>query len=289
MYSLSATNSDARYNYARVAQAFCFIRDHQAEQPDLVTVAHQFHLSKHHFQRLFTIWTVISSKRFFQFLTAEYARASFARHRSLLDLTLDNGLYSPRGLHDLFVTFKAMSPGEYQAEGASLALRYGIHDTPVGAVLIATTKRGICNLHFLDRAEGADAVAVLRQEWPAAKLCCDPSTTQPLIDSIFNAAPSDQKSLTLHIKGSNFQMQTWQALLRMPRGEITSYQRLAATLGRPTAARAVGHAVARNPVAYLIPCHRVLRGSGELGGYRWGLERKAALIAWEAAHTATQS
>ncbi|MBK8536069.1 MAG: methylated-DNA--[protein]-cysteine S-methyltransferase [Candidatus Competibacteraceae bacterium] len=285
MDSLSA----ARRNYARVAQAIRFIRDHRAEQPDLTTVARHLHLSECHFQRLFTAWAGISPKRFLQFLTVEYAKASIADSRNLLDLTFDAGLSSPGRLHDLFVTFEAMSPGEYQAGGAGLALRYGVHDTPVGAALIATTARGICNLHFLDRADGPNAEAALRREWPNAKLRCDPSTTQPLIDSIFNAAPCAQQLLTLHIKGSNFQLQTWRALLRIPYGEITSYQRLAATLGRPTAARAVGHAVAHNPVAYLIPCHRVLRESGELGDYRWGLERKAALIGWEAAHTAARS
>lgn len=289
MSPTSMTDSGARRNYARVAQAIRFIRDHRAEQPDLATVARQLHLSEYHFQRLFTAWAGISPKRFLQFLTVEYAKASIADSKSLLDLALDAGLSSPGRLHDLFVTFEAMSPGEYQAGGAGLVIRYGIHDTPLGAVLLATTARGICNLLFLDATDRAGAEAVLQREWPRAELHRDHCTTQPLMDAIFNPAQSAKKPLVLHVKGSNFQIQTWRALLRIPHGAITSYRRLAATVGCPTAARAVGNAVARNPVAYLIPCHRVLRESGELGGYRWGLERKAALIGWEAAHAAALS
>lgn len=282
----SATAMGARRNYERIAHAIRFIRAHRADRPDLATVARQLHLSESHFQRLFTAWAGISPKRFLQFLTLEYAKTRIARSGSLLDLTLDAGLSSPGRLHDLFVTFAAMSPGEYQAGGAGLVIRYGVHDTPLGAALLATTARGICNLLFLDATGATDAGVVLRREWPGATLHDDPCVTQPLMDSIFNAAESANKPLVLHVKGSNFQIQVWRALLQIPPGALVSYQMLAATLGRPTAARAVGNALGRNPVAYLIPCHRVLRESGELGGYRWGLERKAALIGWEATHAA---
>lgn len=262
-------------DYSRVARAIAFIQQNQLAQPSLTTVAQHIGLSDAHFQRLFTQWAGISPKRFLQYLNIEYAKSKISQNKSLLDLTLDLGLSSSGRLHDLFVNLEAMSPGEFKTGGAGLQIRYGIHNTPFGKALIATTMRGICHLQF-DGNEPA-----LRAEWANAEIVLDPQATQPLCDLIFSTGVS-QEPLTVWVKGTNFQVQVWRALLTIPFGEMTTYQRLAEQMGRPTAARAVGNAVGKNSVGYLIPCHRVIRESGELGGYRWGIERKTAILGWEA-------
>ncbi|MGL5065018.1 MAG: methylated-DNA--[protein]-cysteine S-methyltransferase [Microcoleus sp.] len=270
-------------NYNRIARAIAFMRQHHLSQPNLATVAQHIGLSEYHFQRLFTQWSGISPKRFLQYLTIEYAKSKINQTKNLLDLTLDVGLSSPGRLHDLFVNLEAMSPGEFKAGGSGLLIRYGIHDTLFGKSLIATTTRGICNLYFLDKIDDRTAEQLLRSEWLNAEIICDSQATQPLYDRIFNSATfSDRKPIALLVKGTNFQIQVWRALLQVPFGGMTTYQSIAETIGRPTASRAVGNAVGKNPIGYLIPCHRVIRESGELGGYRWGLERKTAILGWEA-------
>ncbi|MBW4442309.1 MAG: methylated-DNA--[protein]-cysteine S-methyltransferase [Plectolyngbya sp. WJT66-NPBG17] len=264
--------------YERIAKAIAFMRQHHLEQPDLATVAHHVHLSEHHFQRLFTEWAGISPKRFLQFLTVEYAKSKIAETRNLFDLSIEVGLSGSGRLHDLFVTLEAMSPGEFKTNGKGLEITYGIHSTPFGQCLIATTPRGICNLHFLDEIETAESV--LRSQWANAAIFQDQQATEEICDCIFT--PIAGKPLVLFVKGTNFQIQVWRALLSIPPGGMTTYQGLATRIGRPTAARAVGNAIGSNPVGYLIPCHRVIRESGELGGFRWGLERKSVLLSWEA-------
>ena len=282
MKSASVHNSE---DYNRIVRAIAFMRQHQLSQPDLTTVAQHIGLSEYHFQRLFTQWAGISPKRFLQYLTVEYAKSKIAQTKSLLDLTLEVGLSSPGRLHDLFVNLEAMSPGEFKSDGAGLQIRYGIYDTPFGKSLIATTARGVCNLYFLDATDEQIAEQILRQEWLNAEIIHDRQATQPLHDLMFNSASfRDRKPLTLLVKGTNFQIQVWRALLKVPFGGMTTYQTLAEMIGRPTAARAVGNAVGNNPISYLIPCHRVIRESGELGGYRWGLERKTLMLGWEASH-----
>lgn len=266
---------DNSEDYSRIARAIAFIQQNHLAQPNLTAVAQHIGLSDSHFQRLFTQWAGISPKRFLQYLNIEYAKAKISQSKSLLDLTLDLGLSSSGRLHDLFVKLEAMSPGEFKACGTGLQIRYGIHDTPFGKALIATTLRGICHLQF-DVDE-----QVLRSEWANAELVFDPQTTQIFCDQIFNPRASSDP-LTVWVKGTNFQVQVWRALLTIPFGEMTTYQRLAVQMGRPTAARAVGSAIGKNSIGYLIPCHRVIRESGELGGYRWGTERKTAMLGWEA-------
>ena len=280
MKSESTNNST---DYDRIAQAIDFMRQHYLSQPDLATVAEYIGLSEYHFQRLFTRWAGISPKRFLQYLTIEYAKSKINQTQNLLDLTLDVGLSSPGRLHDLFISLEAMSPGEFKAGGSGLQIHYGIHDTPFGQALIATTPRGICNLHFPEVADRLTAEQTLQQSWSKAEIIHNKKFTQPLCDLIFDAAISkDRKPLTLLVKGTNFQIQVWRALLKVPFGGITTYQSVAKMIGRPTATRAVGTAVGNNPLSYLIPCHRVIRSSGELGGYRWGLARKTAILGWEA-------
>ncbi|MEG4069078.1 methylated-DNA--[protein]-cysteine S-methyltransferase [Microcoleus sp. Pol11C2] len=276
----------ASEDYHRIARAIAFMRQHHLNQPNLATVAQHIGLSEYHFQRLFTQWAGISPKRFLQYLTVEYAKSKITHTKSLLDLTLDVRLSSPGRLHDLFVNLEAMSPGEFKTGGAGLQIRYGIHDTPFGTSLIATTARGICNLYFLETTDEQTAAQRLRLEWKNAEIIRDEQATQSLRDLIFNSETlSEQKPLTLLVKGTNFQIQVWRALLKLPFGAIATYQTIAQMVARPTAARAVGNAIGNNPIGYLIPCHRVIRESGELGGYGWGIERKTVMLGWEASRT----
>jgi len=283
MNPIKEVSVDCSEDYERIAQAIAFMREHHLHQPDLPTIAQYVNLSEYHFQRLFTKWAGISPKRFLQYLTVEYAKSRIAETKNLLDLTLDVGLSSPGRLHDLFVNLEAMSPGEFKTGGAGLQIWYGIHDTPFGKSLIATTARGICNLYFLDAMDENNAIQTLHQEWKKAEIMSDCRVTQEISDRIFNpSALNTGKPLVLFVKGTNFQIQIWRGLLKIPFGSMTTYKSLATAINRPTAARAVGNAVGSNPISYLIPCHRVIRESGELGGYRWGIERKTAILGWEA-------
>jgi AraC family transcriptional regulator, regulatory protein of adaptative response / methylated-DNA-[protein]-cysteine methyltransferase len=272
----------AERDYERIARAIGYLRNHAEKQPDLSVVAREIHLSDHHFQRLFTRWAGVSPKRFLQYLTVEHAKTRLETSPSLLNLAGEIGLSGPGRLHDLFVSLEAMSPGEYKAGGAGLEIRYGVHETPFGPALIAVTTRGICGLHFL--GDGDAGVALLREDWPRAGLREDIAGTAAIIARIF--APlqrADGKPLALLVRGTNFQVKVWQALLGLPAGALTTYGRLARQIGQPSAARAVGSAVGSNPIAWLIPCHRVIRESGELSHYRWGDTRKAVMLGWEAA------
>jgi AraC family transcriptional regulator of adaptative response/methylated-DNA-[protein]-cysteine methyltransferase len=243
------------------------------------------HLSKYHFQRLFKRWAGISPTQFLHFLTLEYAKERLRESHSVLDAALDAGLSGPGRLHDLFVTFEAITPGEYKRQGAGLQITYGFHDTPFGQCLLATTERGICALYFVQDGDRMAALEQLAEHWPQARLEENASQTQPLVDRIF-APDSAKQARPFHLllKGTNFQVKVWQALLAIPPGALASYQDVAAYLGKPNGARAVGGAVARNPVAYLIPCHRVINKAGEIHRYRWGATRKKAMVGWEAGH-----
>ena len=278
----AAPDASATRDYARVARAIAYLRHHAAEQPDLAAIARQMRLSEHHFQRLFTRWAGVSPKRFLQYLTIEHAKIRLTQTRNILDLADDVGLSGPGRLHDLFVALEAMSPGEVRAGGAGLTIRCGIHDSPFGRCFIAASPRGICGLHFVE--DEGTVMAALRRDWPHAELVSDAPGTAPLARRIFDPLSARRaKPLALLVKGTNFQIQVWRALLKVPFGGITSYRELAAEIGRPAAARAVGNAIGANPIAYLIPCHRVIRESGAFGDYRWDRNRKAAILGWEAA------
>ena len=284
MINASLRNTE---DYERIAKAIVFMRQNHLSQPDLATVSQHIHLSEYHFQRLFTKWVGISPKRFLQYLTLEYAKSNITDKTNLLDLALDVGLSGSGRLHDLFVNLEAMSPGEFKAGGMGLQIQYGIHATPFGTSLIATTSRGICNLRFLDIVNEQTVEQALRLEWKNAEIIREQQATQEIINHIFEISQfNSRKPLTLFVKGTNFQIQVWRALLKVPFGNITTYQNVAEMIGRPTAARAVGNAVGNNPVGYLIPCHRVIRESG-LGGYHWGIERKAVILGWEASQLST--
>ncbi|NJL98301.1 MAG: methylated-DNA--[protein]-cysteine S-methyltransferase [Synechococcaceae cyanobacterium SM2_3_2] len=271
--------------YECMAQAITFMRQNHLHQPDLATIAQHVDLSEHHFQRVFAHWAGINPKRFWPYLTVTYAKEKIAETKSLMALSAEGGSSSPGRLHDLSVTVEAMSPGECKTKGSGLTIEYGIHATPLGDCLIATTARGVCKLDFGDPVHPGAAQHHLREEWPQAEIVHNQQATQAISDRILQPLATQLDPLVLWVKGTNFQIQVWRALLNLPFGGLTTYQDLAIVMGRPSAARAVGTALGRNPVGYFIPCHRVIRASGELGGFRWGVERKSVLLGWEASHS----
>lgn len=273
-----ATNLDPK-NHQRIAAAIGFILDHYQDQPRLADIAKHVGLSSWHFNRLFRSWAGVTPKQLVQFLSLRAAKKSLDQHASILSASLNAGLSGPGRLHDLFVTIEAMTPGEYKNGGAGLVLDYGFSASPFGDVLLAGTRRGLSHLSFVDRGSD-EAIAELSKAWPNATLERNEQGMSALAGQIFSGR---EKALQLRLKGTNFQLQVWQALLKIPSGNQTSYSELAKTIGRPNSHRAVANAVGRNPVAWLIPCHRVLRASGALGGYRWGVDRKAEILTWELA------
>jgi AraC family transcriptional regulator of adaptative response/methylated-DNA-[protein]-cysteine methyltransferase len=267
-------------DYRRIEKAILFLEKNFRSQPDLREIARSVNLSEYHFQRLFKRWAGISPKRFLQLLTAEYAKRVMHSGGSLLDVTDKTGLSSAGRLHDLFVNMEAVTPGEFRKRGEDVKIFYGVHPTPFGECFIAVTERGICNFAFLGPAGRKTIVQTLMKQWRQADISEDPSRTRPYVERIFNSRQL-KSPLPLKLVGTNFQIKVWQALLKIPRGAIVSYGDIAGAIGKPAAVRAVANAVAHNPIAFLIPCHRVIRKTGALGGYRWGSARKKAMLAWE--------
>lgn len=272
----------AMRDYDRVERAIRYIADHRLDQPSLDEVADAMGLSPFHAQRLFTRWAGLSPKRFLGLLTVEHAKTLLRGRESVLGAAYEVGLSGGSRLHDLFVAFEAMSPGEYRREGAALTLRWGVHDTPFGPALLIATERGLARLAFLGGQTTQEALAEARLDWPLGRLMADEAATAEAAAAAFDRE-AGRRRLTLLAKGTPFQVQVWRALMRIPEGVTTTYGELAAELGRAGAARAVGSACGANRLGVLIPCHRVIRETGALGGYHWGLERKQALLAWESA------
>lgn len=269
-------------DYERIAKAITYIGQNVTAQPSLDDVAAHVHLSPFHFQRLFSRWAGTTPKRFLQVLTLERGKRLLEASGSLLEVSDALGLSSSSRLHDHFVQLEAVTPGEYRSRGQGLVIAHGAHDTPFGKIFVARTPRGVCRAAFLrgsDRAEQLDAV---RNTWPLAMLKADAQATAD-VAALLSAIPrrAAERPLSLHVVGTNFQIAVWRALLRVPAGSAVSYSQIAAAVGSPRAVRAAGTAVGANPVAFFIPCHRVIRQSGGLGGYRWGVERKQALQVWE--------
>jgi AraC family transcriptional regulator of adaptative response/methylated-DNA-[protein]-cysteine methyltransferase len=276
------TTADAE----RVTRAIRYLEQHSRVQPSLETVAAATGLSPCHFQRLFRRWAGVSPKRFLQFLTIGSAREALREGRSVLESAYDAGLSGPGRLHDLFVTFDAVTPGEFKSRGTGIVIEYGFVDTPFGDGFLALTQRGICGLAFLDAGQRRAVLADFRATWPGAVLRRAPRRVAATARCIFRPSGAVER-LMLDLRGTNFQIKVWEALLRIPPGSLVSYADLASAVARPRAHRAVASAVAGNPVAFLIPCHRVIRQSGRFGEYRWGAERKQAMIGWEAAQRET--
>ena len=279
--------SQLTQDYSRVSRALQYLEGAAPRQPSLTELAEHVGLSDFHMQRLFTRWAGISPKRFLQVQTLSHAKAALDEARSVLDGTYTAGLSSSGRLHDLFVNLEAVTPGEYRTGGAGLRVDAGFHDTPFGACLLATTERGVCALSFVEGDRDA-AWADLEARWPNAGVVEAPRRTSAIAERIFEPlGRRSDRPLSLLVRGTNFQVQVWHALLRIPAGAFAAYEDVAQAIGAPRAVRAVGTAVGRNPIAFLIPCHRVIRANGAIGGYRWGVPRKRAIIAWEAGRRAS--
>ena len=280
-------------DYIRIEAALRYLAENAERQPALGDVATHVGLSEHHLQRLFTRWAGISPKRFLQFQTVEAAKSLLLDSRSVLDTTYTAGLSSGGRLHDLFVTLEAMTPGEYKSGGSGLTIRVGVHDSPFGECVIATTDRGVCGLSFVIDGDRSAATAEIASRWPGANVVDDSAATRTVAERVFAAwdgslwepeARLDGRSsvtptpLSILVRGTNFQVRVWEALLRIPAGAVSTYEDVALAVGSGGATRAVGTAIARNPVAYLIPCHRVIRKTGAFGSYHWGAARKVAML-----------
>lgn len=270
-------------DYARIADAIRFIASQVARQPTLDEIAAHVHLSPFHFQRLFSRWAGVTPKRYLQVLTLERAKALLQESLPLLEVADTLGLSSGSRLYDHFVQLEAVTPGEYKQRGAGLVIDHGVHDTPFGQAFVALTPRGVCNFSFLDEQDPQTPLAALAHNWPEAELREAPSRTQGVIHTMFDTSKTPDRPLSLHVSGTNFQISVWRALLQIPPAKVVSYAQVASAVGNPKAARAVGLAVGANPVALMIPCHRVIQQNGKLGGYHWGETRKQAIHAWEAA------
>ena len=272
----------AMSDYERIARAIEFIAANAEAQPGLAEIAAQARLSPFHFQRVFSRWAGVSPKRFLQVVTVERAKNLLEEGRaSLLGASETLGLSSSSRLHDHFVTLEAMTPDEYRGDGQRLEFRHGEAETPFGRAFIAWTARGLSALRFVDADSHGNGLAALRQSWPAARFTRDAAGARDMAERIFGRRSRD--ALPLHVHGTNFQIGVWRALLAIPEGRLAAYGDIARAIGRPNAVRAVGSAVGANPCGFVIPCHRVIRESGALGGFRWGLTRKQTMQAWEAA------
>lgn len=281
-------------HYQRIAQAIQFLVDQQTRQPSLKQLASHVGISEYHLQRTFHEWAGVSPKQFLQYLTKQHAKQQL-RQQPVLASSLAVGLSGSGRLHDLFVNCEGVTPGEYRNGGEDLEILYGVHHSPFGYCFIAQTQRGVCKLSFFDQADDGHALAELQQEWPNASIHSNREATHTTFIRLFPCEVSEAPlavattPLKILLKGSPFQLQVWEALLTVPPGTMRSYQHIADTMGKPSAVRAVASAIARNPLAYLIPCHRVIRSTGALNNYRWGDTRKAAMLGLEQALTNHQS
>lgn len=269
-------------DFERISRALAYIEEHWREHPALETIAAHVGLSPFHFNRLFHHWAGVTPKAYLQYLTAAVAKAGLRRREPVLGTALRVGLSGSGRLHDLMIKLEAMSPAQYAQGGAGLRIEFGVAPSPFGLMLAGLTERGVCHLGFVASADRAGATRELHAAWPNARLRWNPEAVAELARRIFAPAAGERRApLRLQVRGSQFQLKVWQALLSLPHDELTSYGALAAAVDKPEAARAVGTAVGANPIAWLIPCHRVLRAGGALGGYHWGVDRKRAMLAWE--------
>ena len=270
-------------DYQRIENIIEYLGENFREQPTLDQLAERAHLSSFHFQRMFKKWVGISPKRFVQYLTIDYARKLLNESTDLLSTSIESGLSGPGRLYDLFVAVESVTPGEYKQRGQGLNIDYGIHQSPFGNCLLGMTQRGICSLSFHDSLNDQEAVHYLNQKWPRAVLKKNPGRTRTFFRKIFESNEHNKSDkIPLHLEGTNFQIKVWEALLRIPTGHLVCYEDIARLIHQPRAVRAVGQAIARNPISLLIPCHRVIRKMGNFGNYQWGSTRKKMLIAWEA-------
>ena len=268
------------HDFERIEEAIRFIRENFREQPELEEIAGHIHLSPFHFQRLFKEWAGVSPKKFLQYISIEYAKGLLKEKKTLSTVSFETGLSGTSRLHDLFVQIEGMTPGEYQQGGKNLHIYYSYSETIFGNILIASTNKGICHISFVPEVPGPEDIM---DRFPAATLEQKTDLHQRQALTMFREDWTNLEKIKLHLKGTPFQIKVWNALLQIPSGSLKSYLHIANEIGDPLASRAVGTAIGNNPIAYLIPCHRVITSSGNLGGYHWGIDRKSALIGWEAA------
>ncbi|MCB0415891.1 MAG: methylated-DNA--[protein]-cysteine S-methyltransferase [Bdellovibrionales bacterium] len=269
-------------NYERIEKAIIFINENFQRQPSLAEVAAAVHLSPAHFQRLFSWWAGVSPKKFIQYLSLDYAKERLKNgESSLLDTAYETGLSGTGRLHDLFINIEGMTPGEYKSGGEGLSISYSFASSPFGQLIVGSTSKGICHLFFENDNERA--LKVLGERFPNAVLRKEIDENQKNALRIFREDWQNLDQIKLHLAGTPFQIKVWESLLRIPLGEVKTYGGIAREIGNPKSSRAVGTAIGSNPVAFLIPCHRVIQSSGKLGGYMWGVPRKSAILGWEAA------
>ncbi len=270
-------------DYQHVRQAILFISQQTRSQPSLDEIAHHVGLDASHFHKLFVRWAGLTPKSFLQSLTLDHARRLLGRNTSLLETALATGLSGAGRLHDLFVQYEALSPGEYARKGEGLTMKYGFHECPFGLALLMKTRRGIAGLAFADNNKGRQsALEDMMQRWPRATYCEDKDASRQEVAQIFSPSKwRAEQPLRLILIGSDFELSVWQGLLTIPLGHAISYGALAHSIDKPRAHRAVASAVGRNPLSFVVPCHRVFRKNGGLGGYHWSLPRKQAIIGWE--------
>ncbi len=278
---------ETHINYQRIQEAIQYLEENFKRQPELDEVAEKVHLSPFHFQRIFTEWAGVSPKRFLQFLTVDYLKEKLNQTKNLVEAAEDAGLSSQSRVYDLFTTLEGVTPQEYKQHGSGIRIEYGFHETPFGLCLIGITERGICWLTFPSSGDPAEEVEAMNEHWHNARLYLNQESTLVFIEKIFNTTGRKSPGkLNVFVKGTNFQLKVWEALLKIPMGVVTTYQGIAETIEHPKATQAVGSAVGANHIAYLIPCHRVIRKDGILGPYRWSSTRKKSIIGWEQAKTA---
>lgn len=278
-------NEQQILDYKRIEKAINHIKDHYTEQPDLDKLADIVSLSPFHFQRLFTEWAGVSPKKFLQYTTLQHAKSLLkTQQATLFDVAHQTGLSSTSRLHELFVNIEAMSPLQYKSAGHSIEIRYSFQATPFGEVLVASTAIGICYMMFVEDLD--EGLAAFKAYFNEAKLVPSDEIIHQQAVAFFTINNEIKKPLNLHLKGTSFQLKVWESLLKIPLGALSTYGQIASSIGQPSASRAVGTAIGSNPVAYMIPCHRVIQASGNLGGYMWGTTRKTAIIAWESAKLA---
>lgn len=272
-------------DYERIAKAIDFLVENAESQPSLEKIADSVHLSPFHFQRLFSNWVGVTPKRFLQTLTVERAKELLALSEPLEVVSDAVGLSTSSRLHDHFIHLEAVTPGQYKSAGLGLEILYGIHQTIFGNCLIAATDRGICKLAFVNAGDIDEELSTLQRQWPEANISEDQQSTAEMAKVIFHSDQNANRPISLQVRGTNFQVMVWRALMQIPQGRLQSYSSIAEAIGKPSATRAVGTAIGANPIAFLIPCHRVVRQSGAIGGYRWGVTRKHAIHTWESAQT----
>jgi AraC family transcriptional regulator, regulatory protein of adaptative response / methylated-DNA-[protein]-cysteine methyltransferase len=278
------TANENHINYRRIEEAILYLEKNFLQQPELDAVAEKVHLSPFHFQRIFTEWAGISPKRFLQFLTVDFLKEKLEQSRNLVEAAEQAGLSSQSRVYDLFTTLEAVTPQEYKQQGAGLRVEYGLHPTPFGICMIGVTERGVCWLSFLKTDEDPrHEIESMKQHWNNSIFHQDQELTAAFVDRIFNPEANTGSKLHVLVKGTNFQLKVWEALLKIPMGDVTTYQEIAKSIQSPRAMQAVGSAVGSNHVAYLIPCHRVIRKDGVFGAYRWTSARKKSMIGWEMA------